>query len=249
MKNLISFSISLLILAFTAINGRCQKKEDVVYLTDGSIIRGIIKKDSASSSVRILNHAGDTWVFNMADIDTITREKPFEYKAILFSQKGFEFNINAEFLIRSRENAIGNAVIPGIDIVFGYRINPFFSAGAAFGMEFYEAMEIPFSLTLRAKASGRALSPLALVKTGYTMPAEKRPSDWDYDYTSYGGFNGTFGLGIERIINENASFLISFSYHYQALNYTLTPLGTWVHERTRKESYNRFCFTLGYIFK
>jgi hypothetical protein len=140
-------------------------------------------------------------------------------------------------------------VIPGIDLVFGYRINPYFSAGAGMGMQFYELMEIPFSVSVRARTSCRALSPLVLVKAGYTMPAEKRPSDWNYDFTSYGGFNGTVGLGIERILSENASFLLTFSYHYQALNYKLTPLGTWAQERTRKEIYSRFRFTLGYIFK
>jgi hypothetical protein len=249
MKNPIPFFIFLIFLAVTGCNAWCQKKEDVVYLSDGSIIRGIVQTDSTGGIIRILNHAGDTWAFNLSEVDSLTRERPFEYKALLFNQNGFEFNINAEFLIRSRNNAIGNAVIPGIDLVFGYRINPYFSAGAGMGMQFYETMEIPFSLSVRARASGRTLSPLVLVKAGYTLPAEKRPSDWDYNYTSHGGFNGTVGLGIERILNENASFLLTFSYHYQALNYQLTPLGPWVQERTRKEVYSRFRFTLGYLFK
>ena len=249
MKYLISFLMSMAILAVSATNVWCQKKEDVVYLSDGSVIRGIAQKDSAAGLIRIVNHAGDTWVFNLSEVDSLTREKPFEYKALLFNRNGFEFNINAEFLIRSKNNAIGNAVIPGIDLVFGYRINPYFSAGAGMGMQFYELMEIPFSVSVRARTSCRALSPLVLVKAGYTMPAEKRPSDWNYDFTSYGGFNGTVGLGIERILSENASFLLTFSYHYQALNYQLTPLGTWAQERTRKEIYSRFRFTLGYIFK
>ena len=249
MKNLYSFFITLAILLFTAGNAWCQKKEDVVYLSGGSIIRGMAQTDSTRGTIRIVNHTGDTWVFNLSEVDSMTRERPFEYKALLFNQDGFEFNINAEFLIRSRNNAIGNAVIPGIDMVFGYRINPYFSAGAGMGMQFYETMEIPFSLSVRARASIRALSPLAMVKAGYTMPAEKRPDDWNYQYTSYGGFNGSVGMGIERIINENASFLLTFSYHYQALNYKLTPLGTWVQERERKEIYSRFRLTLGYLFK
>jgi hypothetical protein len=249
MKNQISVMFSLAILAVNLNHAWCQKKEDVVYISNGSIIRGIVQTDSTNGTIRILNHAGDTWVFTLSEVDSITREKPYEYKAVLFNQQGFEFNINAEFLVRSHNNAIGNAVIPGIDMAFGYRINPHFSAGAGMGMEFYETMEIPFSISVRARTSIRALSPFALVRIGYTLPAEKRPDDWDYEYTSYGGLNGTVGLGIERILNENASFLLSFSYHYQALNYWLTPLGTWVQERSRKEVYSRFRFTLGYVFK
>jgi hypothetical protein len=249
MNNLFTLSFFLIFLSFTSVNTWCQKKEDVVYLSNGSIIRGVAKTDSTAGIIRILNRAGDTWVFNLSEVDSLTREKPYEYKAVLFNQPGFEFNINAEFLIRSQENAIGKAVIPGVDMVFGYRINPFFSAGAGMGLEFFETMEIPFSLSVRARTSVRALSPFALIKAGYTMPAEKRSDDWNYSYTSYGGFNGSLGLGIEKILNENASFLFSFSYHYQALNYKLTPLGPWVQERTRKETYSRFRFTLGYLFK
>jgi hypothetical protein len=249
MKKPVPFIFTIAILGVSLSDAWCQKKEDVIYLSGGSIIRGIAKPDSTAGTIHILNHAGDTWVFPLSEVDSMRREKPYEYKAALFNQKGFEYNINAEFLLRSRNNAIGNAVIPGIDMVFGYRVNPYLSAGAGMGMEFYELMEIPFSLSVRTRISSRALSPLAVMKVGYTLPGEKRPSDWDYAYTSHGGMNATVGLGIERILNENASFLLSFAYHYQALNYTLSPLGSWVQERTRKEVYSRFRLTLGYVFK
>ena len=230
-------------------NALAQRKEDVIYLSNGTVIRGIMLKDSTTNTIRILNHAGDTWVFDRSGVDSVTREKPFEYKAIMFSQQGFEFNINAEFLIRSNNNAIGKAVIPGVDLVFGYRFNPYFSAGTEIGMLFYDWMEIPLSVSVRLRSSGRALSPLVLLKGGYTLPAEKRADDWNYEYKSLGGYHGTIGVGIERILNENASFLLSFSYHYQELKYHLTPLNQWTQERDRKEAYSRFRLTLGYVFK
>jgi hypothetical protein len=249
MKNAIaciSFTFLFVILSNDALS---QRKEDVIYLSNGTIIRGVVQKDSISNSIRILNHAGDTWVFDWSLVDSVKREKSFEYKAMLFNQSGFEFSMNAEFLIRSGNSAIGKAVIPGVDLVFGYRINPWVSAGTEIGMQFYELMEIPFSISFRARLSGRALSPLALLKAGYTLPAEKRKSDWEYEYESHGGFHSTIGIGIERILNDNASLLFSFSYHYQALNYHLIPLQPYVRERDRTEAYSRVRLAVGYVFK
>jgi hypothetical protein len=249
MKNPLFIFPLVLISLLLSVNAHAQRMEDVVYLRNGNIMHGIILKDSTGNVIRILNHSGDTWVFDRSDIDSITREKPFEYKAKLFNQQGFEFNINALFLMRSHNNAIGNAVIPGVSVGLGYRINPYFSAGTEIGMEFYDWMEVPLSATIRVRSSERALSPLAYLSAGYTFPAEKRKDDWDYRYDCLGGFNSTIGIGVERIVSENASFLFTFSYHYQELNYHLTPLHQWVQERDRTESYSRLRLTLGYVFK
>jgi hypothetical protein len=85
--------------------------------------------------------------------------------------------------------------------------------------------------------------------TGYTFQVEKRSEDWDYAYKGKGGVNFTAGMGIERILNENAAFFISFSYHYQEINFHLTPQHEWVQERDRTETYNRLRISIGYIFK
>jgi hypothetical protein len=249
MKNLFSVLQILIIQLILINNVLAQRKEDVVYLSNGTIIRGIILKDSTDRIIRILNHAGDTWVFDLKSIDSVKREKPFEYKVILFNQQGFEFNINAELMMRSGNKAVGKAAIPGINMVFGYRYNPYFTAGAEIGIEFYDWMEIPLSATLRLRATDQVMSPLVFIRAGYTLPAEKRNDDWEYKYVSKGGYHATVGAGIERIINKNASVLFTFSYHYQELNYHLTPLTQWVQERDRTEAFSRLRLTLGYVFK
>jgi hypothetical protein len=251
MKNPFSSLIIILFLILLTNNALGQRKEDVIYLSNGTIIHGIILKDSSARTIRILNHAGDTWVFDRKDIDSVARKKPFEYKAIMFNQPGSEFNINAEFLMRSGKNAVGNAVVPGISMALGHRFNSYASAAAEIGVAFYDYMEVPISASLRLRTSSRALSPLILLRAGYTLPAESRPDDYDYEYRGSGGVHATIGLGVERIINENASFLFTFSYHYQELNYHLSPLNQnqWLQERDRTETYSRFRLTVGYVFK
>jgi hypothetical protein len=249
MKKIITGPALLIYFLLLSNNLSAQHKEDVIYLHNGTVIHGLILKDSISSTVRILNRAGDTWVFQHLDIDSITSERPFEYKARRFNQRGFEFNVNAELMMRSNKNAVGNAVIPGMNLLLGYRFNPYLSVGTGFGMEFYDWMEIPITASVRLRTSFISVSPFLFLTAGGTIPAEKRADDYDYSYKSRGGPNATIGFGVERILNENTSFLLSFSYHYQELNYHLSPLNQWVQERDRTETYSRFLITLGYVFK
>lgn len=246
----VKFIIFNLIFSFLLMsNALAQHLEDVIYLSNGGRIHGTIIEDSTFHTIRILNHAGDIWAFDPAEIDSIKQEKPFEYKALQFNQRGFEFGINAELLLRSGNNALGKAAVPGLIMAAGYRFNPYLYSGAEIGIEFYDLMEIPLSACVRLRASGRVLSPLLFVRGGYTLPADKRRDDWNYQYKSYGGIHSSVGAGIEKIMNKNTSFMFTFSYHYQELNYHLTPIHQWVQERDRKESYSRFRLGLGYVFK
>ena len=241
--------LSLLIQSILLSSAQAQRMEDVIYLSTGTIIHGTLLMDSSAGSIRILNHAGDIWVFDRTEVDSVKREKAFDYKAMLFNKPGPEFNINVELLMRSGSNAVGNAVIPGMNILFGYRFNPNVTAGADIGIAFFDRMEVPVSANLRLRSNNRILSPIIFIRAGYTLPAEKRADDWDYRYESFGGFHSSIGAGIERIISENTSFLFTFSYHYQELNYHLTPLHQWVQERDRTEAFSRLRLTVGYIFK
>jgi hypothetical protein len=241
--------VILCVLSLNFINVSGQRLEDVVYLKNGNIIRGIILGDPGSDTIRILNHSGDTWVFRQNEIEKLVKEKPFEYKTKLFNQPGWEVNLNGILLLRSRSSAIGNAVIPGINMGLGYRINNYLSVQADMGFEFYEWLEVPLAASVRIRSGNRALSPLLILRGGYTTPAEKRKDDWSYRYIGKGGYHFSLGGGLERVLNPDASFLITFTYQYQELNYDLLPLNQWVQERTRLEAYSRLKISLGYVFK
>lgn len=240
--------VILVVMSLFPDRASAQRKEDVIYLSEGSVIHGLII-DSTGTKVKIVNHIGNILAFDREEIDSIKHEKYFEYKAGIFTQPGFEFNVNGEFLMRSRPNAVGKAVIPGITMQVAYRIRPLITAGIETGLEFYEWMEIPFSACITVRTTRRAVSPLFFAKTGITKPAEKRGDDFNYSYKSFGGNHFTVGIGIERVLSENSSFIFTFSYHYQELKYHLTPLPNWLQERDRTESYSRFRLTVGYVFK
>jgi len=238
-----------LLLLLTCQRLSAQKTEDVVILKNGTVVHGVLMKDTSGNHVRVINHYGDIWVFEKKDVDSLKKERPYEYIAKTFNRAGFEFDMNAACMVRSTSNAIGSANIVGFNAFFGYRGKKACSSGAEIGLEFYDWMEIPVSASFRLRTSYRALSPFLAFRLGYTIPAEKRPNDWDYSYTGLGGYHSSVGFGIERIINSNSSFIISFTYHYQELNYHLTPLYQYLQNRSRTETYSRFRLSLGYAFR
>ncbi len=239
----------ILLFLLNCLSLSAQKTEDVVILKNGTVVRGVLMKDTSGNHVRIINHSGDTWVFNKMEVDSLKKERPYEYNAKIFNRSGFEVCMNTEFMVRSGSNAVGSGIIPGFNAFFGYRGKRACSSGAEIGLEFYQWMEIPISASFRLRTSYRALSPFLAFRIGYTLPAEKRPDDWEYSYTGLGGYHSSVGFGIERIISSNSSFLITFTYHYQELNYHLNPLYLYAQDRTRTETYSRFRLSMGYAFK
>ncbi len=247
MKIFSSFLTLILTLLFTSVVN-AQNQDDVVYLSNGSVIRGIII-DSTEINLRILNKAGDIWSFSRVEIDSVKREKAYVHKAFVFNQEGSEVSAGLSLMVRSGSNAIDKVAIPGLNMAYSYRFNTFLSTGAEMGIEFYEWMIAPLSAFVKLRSSQNIVSPFLYIRTGYSLPAEKQDDDWEYSYTASGGLHASCGIGIERIINENTSFTLLFSYNYQELHYHLEPLQNWILERDRTLKYNRLRISLGYVFK
>ena len=106
-----------------------QKEEDVIYLSNGSVIHGIILADSTEKRIRIMSHNGDIWSFTRSDIDSLKHEKPIDFKAVAFTQTGSAFSFMGALLIRSGNNVIGKPLIPSVSLGYNYLFRPYFSAG------------------------------------------------------------------------------------------------------------------------
>lgn len=142
--------IIFLLLAGTAFAQ--QKEEDVVYLKNGSVIRGKIIEQIPGVYVKITTDERNVWVFKMEEIDRITRE-PYLYvtrqRKLLANQKGY-FNISEIGL--SLSGGGWNGVNAGFSLstINGYRHSRYLSAGILTGIDHYYGLPmIPVALDVR----------------------------------------------------------------------------------------------------
>ena len=82
--------------------------QDVVYLKNGSIVRGIIVEQVPNVSLKIQTFDGSTFVFNIADVEKMTKEQAISPKA---------YNINTPKAVSEKSPGLAgflSFLVPGI---------------------------------------------------------------------------------------------------------------------------------------
>jgi hypothetical protein len=171
-----------------------QSYEDVVYLHNGSVIRGLIIEQVPNESVKIQTYDGNIFVYKMSEIQKMAKElddnsnypqnrrrqtRRQVVRASLspgyfgFTDLGFGIGAN-------------KAIHLGLDIVNGYRIIPQFAVGIGVGVyryskhTFYDdydnviekvanSLSIPIFLHLRSDFLNGKISPFSAVNIGYNI--------------------------------------------------------------------------------
>lgn len=70
------FAVVIFLFCFQSMLQAQEQMQDVVYLKNGSIIRGIIIEQVPNKSLKIKTKDGSVFVYNMDDIERITKEEP-----------------------------------------------------------------------------------------------------------------------------------------------------------------------------
>ena len=75
MKSIVLFSTLLIGFCLVQSTVAQEEMQDVVYLKDGSIVRGTIIEQAPNASIKILTRDGNTFVYNMGDVERIAKER------------------------------------------------------------------------------------------------------------------------------------------------------------------------------
>ncbi len=236
MKN--KFLTGLLFTVFSMAAIAQEKKQDVVYLSNESIIRGkIIFRDSIR--LKIQTAEGNTLVFNNADIIKITSEPKFgTYQN---NRAGFAHYTELGPLVAGKTTIEGVTTAAfSFQTVNGYQFNRYFFTGAGAGVDLYATQTIiPLFLSIRGDCSnGGSLVPFYFADGGYGINITQNSTNT----TNFkGGLLYAAGLGLKIPFNQKAGFLISFGYRFQASSYT--------DNNIKKEvEYKRLAIRAGFFF-
>ena len=156
-----------------------QNYQDVIYLKNGSIIRGTIIEQIPNVSFKIEIADKNVFVYKMDEIEKISKEPIVDvssksknnsevksgYLGIL--NIGYGFGIGHD----SKGFDFGK-----FDFINGYQFNPYFSLGFGTGLKFYfdefsTSLVIPIFADFRAHFIDYIASPYIAVGIGYTLEA------------------------------------------------------------------------------
>ena len=216
MKNYILrilFSISI----FTSQYGYGQANmEDVVYLKNGSIIRGIIIEQIPNQSLKIQTADRNVFVFKIEEVEKMTKENipgtslgKIEYKKkgyINITEINFSLGITGDKLdkygtVTNKDRSFGFKTING------YQASEHFSIGLGLGIDRYiDATLVPITLDMRFPVLKSKTSPVFNFGIGRSGGLNDVK----------GGFTTNFGFGIRSYTANNSAFIFNIGYKLQS---------------------------------
>jgi hypothetical protein len=216
---------NLLIIAFFTIFNSAfgqNNMEDVVYLKNGSIIRGVIVEQVPNQSIKVQTKDRNVFVFKYDEIEKMTRENlptesyVNELNDAEFKKSGFinitEINFcpgvgNVEFNNYQYKNSDNSF---GLKTVNGYQINEHFSIGIGIGIDKYkEATLLPITFDARATILKGKISPVFNANVGYSVGLNDIK----------GGLIINPSIGIKTYISKNTAYLFNVGYKLQSQEY------------------------------
>ncbi len=225
--------------------------EDVVYLKNGSIIRGTIIEYNSEKIIKIETHCRNTWVFNADEVLKMVKE---EYESDINTIEGknngerkYKLIIDGAILL-GESNASKDIPI-SFNFINEYKFKSWLMAGIGTGIEFFEQKVAPVFIDTKILSNSYETTPFIGLQVGYAFPIDDN-QEW---YNSYPGGYGKGGLlynaGLGILLNQNETNAISFSfsYRYQRLNYH--KYADWSNtESDIQVNYNRFAIRFGVSF-
>ncbi|MDP5171877.1 MAG: hypothetical protein NWR72_16630 [Bacteroidia bacterium] len=234
-------------------------EEDVVYLKNGSMIRGTITEQVPGESVTIQTFDGTVFHFPTTAIDRVALE-PSRYTRIKVAYNG---KVVPVLYPTSPGWYRGNAVsIAGnntnsnlhIAIRYGYRWKHWLQTGVITGMDPYQAgLILPFQAELRGDLFPKPITPHYFMQGGYGLAANRGPN--------HRVFNGglTYHVGGGLTFRTRRKYDLQFSLGYKWLHtyqeFEETPPWVWTQPNPPEavlvsgtRNYRRITFTFGTNF-
>lgn len=238
--------IALLILIFITISSIAQTNyQDVVYLKNGSIIRGIIIEQIINKSIKIETADKNVFVFTLDEIEKITKEqvKTNEEKSQSNSgdNKGNITTIDFGYQIGVGQYGIDRL---RLNITNAYQFNSYFSLGGGIGLRYYsdyEASLVPIFLNLKTNLTEANVKPYIQVLAGYSFDAS---NDWNGV-----GLLINPELGLSFKTGKKTNINLGVGYEMQQMDFvSVTYYRGWPSYTVTKENSGAISINLGVTF-
>ncbi len=210
MKKLI-FILAFLQLVFFAYAQ--QNNQDVVYLKNGSIIRGIIIEQVPNKSLKIQTADGSVFVYNIEEVEKMTKEvsttTPTETNKSFAKTSGYVGIVEASHLVYVGEYSTGS--LSGFRFVNALQTSSAVSLGIGTGLNFGSggAIEAPLFFDLRANFMKGNVTPFWLFNAGYCLAVN--------NVGNRSSIMGGSGVGVKIYFAPKLAWLLHAGYELRVL--------------------------------
>lgn len=159
-----------------AIEASAQSYQEVVYLKNGKVLRGLIIELVPDESLKIQTVDGSIFAYAMTEVVKITKEAPVTYVNSAANQsvgsglaRGYRGFIDVADTFGTDEWASNRSELA---TVHGYQFNQYFFVGAGVGVHYYygdEFVEVPIFANLRVDFLKTRITPYFDVRVGYAV--------------------------------------------------------------------------------
>ena len=166
-----------------------QELQEVVYLKNGSIIKGTVIEQVPGKSLKIQTNDGSIFAYEMSEVEKITKEQSTAYGQrggqrrsgqSMLDGNGVQYGYRG-FVELGYTVGTGDWGANRVEFAtsHGYQFNPYFYAGLGAGVNYYHegdgVVEVPIFADLRADILNNWITPYVDFRIGYTV----------YDYTGF----------------------------------------------------------------
>lgn len=243
------FILGFLVIAATVFS---QNYQDVVYLKNGSVIKGTIMEQVPDKTIKIKS-GENLFVYQMDEIEKITKEEEESKskKSLLTGKseliKGYQLNL--ELGVSVGRWTSNTSMIARGNVVNGYRFNPYISTGLGIGLRAYEFFQLingnsnsstttllPVFADVRINFLDRKVSPYSATGLGYSY-------DLSDQLRGVGSFiSQSFGATFK--VSTKSSFNVGLCLEWQR-GPDYNSLGLLV---PKEKIYNSVGFVVGFSF-
>lgn len=249
MKNILILLITFFSISLCA--QETNRKQDILFLKDGSTLRGTILEQVPDAYVKIKISGGSEVEILM---DVIEKIKP-DNGNYSFTKDGSNYRIKGLYKTFHTQAMLGKAgntdfderLLIGVGSQFevGYQFNNYFGAGVGVGLNLYDVVFGDVYVNLRSFLTKGKVSPMVSLDAGYGVPVVLSGIGNNASQ-SVGGWSLRPNIGLRIATRNKSDILLDAGYQFQEYHQYVN--WGWGSKSEYNIWYKRLSFRIGWSF-
>jgi hypothetical protein len=235
-----TFLISFVLVIFTTLLNAQSNYEDVVYLKNGSIIRGLIIEQVFNVSLKIQTQDRSVFFYKIEEIEKITKEEipsmekkkatntaaeSFAFDKVVFKKYQNIIEIGGVFNVNQGKFQGNNLNLFSLQNVSSFKISAKSAIGFGLGIEVGKAplytntrLNFPIYADFRIRLIPKRFSPILIEQVGLSVypifDGSTRNQNLKVESTAVGALFNT-KLGLSAYLDNRNSMVLGLGYRFQ----------------------------------